>query len=393
MRLFSTVACAFGAALVVAAVAACSSRGTQFNPIAPGAPRGAAARAVSSAHGNLQIPASLQPFVINGMVSTVPKNLSRDLHPSWMRYTDPDASSASKDVLWVTGFGFPAPIGKYYVPNAANRGPRCLTPGLTAVNAIGTDATGHLWVPVGNNGPGTGYAQQYTCKGSQGTNISDPKGQPSDVAFDSKGNLYVGNVINYVPFGSGFLITSGTVKIYASDGSPSGEMTDPSFTAVNPPNFDFFQELYGVAVDSHDNCFVSHADFTGAGEVVEFPGCKPAKHGKILAGPHPWNPSKPAFDSAGNLLIADTSWIGFYRHPFISVYAPPYSGPPTSVIPLFGSSISCPLSTNQKRLYCGNDVNGSVDVYSYPAGKYLYSFNKGLEHGALGVAVAPRTAE
>jgi hypothetical protein len=105
----------------------------------------------------------------------------------------------SADEAWVSPIGYPAPVQRYTLPNSNNGGPNCATPKVIGVNNIGVDPSGNLWVPAFNNGPRTGTVQQYTCTGSVGTPITDLIGQPSDVGFDSKGNIYVGDIVDFYP--------------------------------------------------------------------------------------------------------------------------------------------------------------------------------------------------
>jgi hypothetical protein len=331
----------------------------------------------------------MQRFMNNGLISMVPLDIQRDPHPAWMRLRNTRPNDSS-DIAWVSGFEFPSLIGRFSLPNKNNAPPSCQTPGVDAVNYIGTDSKGNLWVPAGNNGPLTGTVQEYNCNGSYGTVISVPYGQPSDVAVDLNGDVIVGDIADYTPFQGGYYYTSGTANIYTSSGSFIGKLSDPSFFPPHPPGFDNFSRLAGVAVDANNNCYVSHYDRTGAGEVVEFAGCKPADKGKILAGPHPWEPGKPTFDSAGNLIITDITFDQGYRVMYGSVYKPPYDAPAFKTFKTWGLSGSCPLDSAQKNLYCASQFAGSVDVYSYPAGKYQYSFNNGLQQtGATGIAIAP----
>jgi hypothetical protein len=374
----------------------CSGAGPALNPsgASAGAPPAMTTPLEKPVRGTLlrNTPAS----TVRWQFSLVPSPLpSRDPHPSWMRLRQVVDGHTSKDILWVTNFGFPVPINEYSLPNRNNNGPLCETPGAYGVNSMGVDAKGNLWVPsTGSSGtPGQMYVQEYNCSGSFGSSISDVNGQPADVAFDSHGNFYVGNVIDYwwTNLGCCYLV-SGTVNIYNPGGVEIGRLSDPSFFSPHPPGFDLWNSLVGVAVDAHDNCYVSHQDDTGGGEVVEFPACKSAKQGKILAGPHPWEPGKPQFDAAGNLLITDwaTGGFGDYRSWYASVYAPPYNGPPTKTFPMYGQALACPISTDQTLIYCGDFDTGTIDVYSYKTGKYLYSFNNGLQiYGVLGIALTP----
>lgn len=368
------------AAVVCLGITGCSGHESTFAPSVQNAK-------VSAPAGRL--PKMLQRFTRNGLVSLVPLDIQHDAHPSWMRLRN-GRPNASGDIAWVSGFEFPSLIGKYSLPNPDNTGPTCETPGVDAVNAIGTDSKGNLWVPAGNNGPLTGTVQQYNCSGAYGPVISVLYGQPSDVAFDAQGDVIVGDIADYTPFEGSFYLTSGTANIYNASGEFIGKLSDPSFFPPHPPGFDNFSRLAGLAVDSNNNCYVSHDDLTGAGEVVEFAGCKPANKGKVLAGPHPWEPGKPTFDSADNLTITDTTFDQGYREMYASVYKPPYNAPAFKTFKTWGLSASCPLDSAQKNLYCASQYAGSVDVYSYPAGKYEYSFNNGLQQtGATGIAIAP----
>lgn len=329
--------------------------------------------------------------VRNGTVSLVPPNFPLALVPKWARFAARDADHGSKEVLWAAGETSSNPIGEYAVPDKSNNGPICETPDVSGVNNLGIDLKGNLWVPSANNGPVTGFTQEYNCNGGIGSMIPDKSGQPSDVAFDSKGNIYVGNVVDF--YGNGFgnyIPVSGTADVYNSGGTWLGVLSDPTFFAPHVPGYIIWNSLTGIAVDAHDNCYLAHQDNTGGGEVVEFPGCKPARHGKVLGGPHPWNPGKPEFDSADNLIISDFASFGYYSIWYVSIYAPPYDKPALRSFPLYGPAISCPLSLDQARVYCGNFINGTIDVYAYKTGTYLYSFNNGLQtYGVDGLALAP----
>jgi hypothetical protein len=40
-------------------------------------------------------------------------------------------------------------------------------------------------------------------------------------------------------------------------------------------------------------------------------------------------------------------------------------------------------------VYCGDAENGSIDVFKYPGGKYLFSYTAELSASALVTGVAP----
>ncbi len=326
MRFLTPRAYALAGVTLIAIASGCAGRGSQFAPTVQSGGTVATSR----------IPQRLQRFIHNGLVSLVPLGIQRPSQPSAMRLRGARSNDASQ-VAWVSGFEFPSVIGEFNIPNPNNDAPICETPGVSAVNSLGTDPSGNLWVPAGNNGPPTGSTQQFNCSGGVGLSIPDPFGQPDDVAFDSKGDIIVGNIIDYAPIQGGYYLDSGTANIYSSTGALIGNFSDPSFFSPHVPGFDLYNALIGVAVDSHDNCYISHFDNTGGGDVVEFPACKPAKKGKVLAGVHLWAPGKPTFDAADNLIIADYATGDFYQQEHVNVYAPPYDKPPTKTFKQIGA--------------------------------------------------------
>jgi len=54
-----------------------------------------------------------------------------------------------------------------------------------------------------------------------------------------------------------------------------------------------------------------------------------------------------------------------------------------------GEAIWCPLDRPQQHIYCGDAGHGSIDVYAYPGGAYLYSYTADLSASALVTGVAP----
>jgi hypothetical protein len=240
--------------------------------------------------------------------------------------------------------------------NRKNQPPTVCQP-ASSTNGIGVDPEGNLWVPDGRADTTTEYAPH--C-GAAKLTIPDPTGEPAAIGFDSKGNVYIMNLHN----------TSGppTVGIYNSSGVETGTLTDPSFEVP-----------FGVGTDSHDNVYVSNLTSSNVGNIVEFPGG--AMPGTVL-GVSLGLPGSPVFDSKDNLIITD--WLALT----LDVFAPPYDGAPTTS-PIKGSSIWCPLGKSQKRIFCGDADNGSIDVFAYPGGRYLYSYTGGLSGSELVTGVAP----
>jgi hypothetical protein len=284
------------------------------------------------------------------------KAISRHLRPA-----EPDGKG-DKGVVYVGQFSG-TPVQEYPRNDKKNGPALCKLPG-TSVNGIAVDASGNVWVPSGTGG-GQGTTQEYgpNC-GAAGITIVSPNGQPADAAFDSKGNIYILNI-----FGAGG--AAGSIDVYDPQGNQTGNLSDPTFS-----------ELIGVAIDNKDDVFVSNRQTSGTANVVEFAGGKmPATQ---LPGVVLGLPGAPQLDRANNLIITD--WDALT----LNVYAPPYSGSP-AITPMQGLSLWCPLSHNEKRLYCA-DLGGSLDVYSYPKVKYLYSVTNGLSPSGFASGSAPNPA-
>ena len=289
----------------------------------------------------------------NHFVSLVPRNVPIDTHPAWARLENRLRSHGStQDQAWVAPIHFGVSVLRYALPNNTNDPPNCQTPLLYGLNSIGVDFSGNLWIPAYNNGPRTGTAQEFTCGSSVGQPINDYIGQPSDVAFDGKGNVIVGDIVNFLPNQGGWYLDSGTASAYDGTGKYLGSLSDPTFFSPHPPGFDTFNILDAVANDANGNCYVSHVSNSGGGEVVEFPGCKPAKRGNVLKGPHPWSAGKAAFDASGNMIITDFAYAGYYRVWYAAAYAPPYNkGPINTLASMYGPAVSCALASSQTDLY------------------------------------------
>src|ERR1700729_3646606 len=177
----------------------------------------------------------------NGFVSLIPWNRTVDHHPAWMRSARPNLKSHERGGIYITDV-YGDPINLFKVPNHKNVGPVCQTADVYNVNQIAVDGSGNLWVPEGGQSQGAGLVQEVlpNC-GADGMSIEVPNGQPADVAFDSKGNIYVGKIVDYSASGGSL---SGTVGVYTASGTYVGELTDPSFTSLNGTLL-----LTGIAID------------------------------------------------------------------------------------------------------------------------------------------------
>jgi hypothetical protein len=258
-------------------------------------------------------------------------------------------------------------VNGYRTTNKVNGSPVC-TIGISSVQGMASDRLNTLYVATRFTGDRIGVATYGAHCGKVGPTFDDPTGISVDPVVDGN-TLYVTNLINTFE-------QPATIEIYANGAtSPTGELSDPSVV-----------KGIGVAVDSRHNLFWSSTtQFWSGGQVVEFPrGTMP---GVIL------NPTKIGSDSpggvivdgTGNLLLVDQNAKAIYA------YAPPYISPAFSTITLKGTSVYCAMGHYEQRLYCLDYEYGSVDVYAYPAGNYVYSYTKGIDSrlAPIGIAIEP----
>jgi len=337
-----------GAAATLALLAGCGER----NSLAP--PDSALGQAAGAGASRMTATFYRPMVAADGSMSVLPAGfVPHSVRPSWMRNPPPGASAAH---VAVAEFGA---TSVFWFPELDKKNqPPTNCEAASSTNGIRIDHKGNLWVPNGKANTTTEYAPN--CGAALQT-IADPTGEPADVGFDKKGHVYILNLND----------VSGppTVNVYTAAGKQIGTLSDPSFSV-----------LFGVGSDSLGNVFVSNLTSNNVGNVVEFPGGK--MPGTALSGVSLGLPGTPAFDSSNNLVISD--WFRFT----IDVFAPPYNSAPTTST-LKGSSIWCPLDHHEKHILCGDADNGSIDVYAYPGGTYLYSYTSGLSPSALVTGVAP----
>jgi hypothetical protein len=297
------------------------------------------------------------PMAVNGARSVLPEGFTPNrVRPGWMK---PPPGGAAGHIA-VAQFGASSVL--WFLLNDKKNTPPSVCEPATSTNGIAIDRYGNLWVPNGIANTTTEYAPN--C-GSAKLTISDPTGEPADVGFNGKNHVYILNLNN----------KSGppTVEAYdATIGKQTGTLSDASFNV-----------LFGIGTDRLGNVFVSNLTKNNVGIVIEFP--KGKMPGTQLTGVSLGLPGAPTFDKSNNLIISD--WLAYT----IDVFAPPYSGAP-STSTLQGASIWCKLNKKGSHLYCGDADNGAIDVYSYPGNAYQYSYTSGLSPSALVTGVAPYPA-
>ncbi|MBC5827193.1 MAG: hypothetical protein GIW99_05855 [Candidatus Eremiobacteraeota bacterium] len=274
---------------------------------------------------------------------------------------------AGQDVTRVAGGLYvgqinPLFVNEYALPDKKNGPPKCKDSlsGKFAFYGIGVNAQHELYVPVNDGHTILTFAPN--C-GAAGPTLSDPNGQPVDVAFDNtNGTVYVADS------------STGGIDVYENGA------TSPTRTLYNPqcPNGTCGSVNTGVAVDSFGNVFEANYN------IVEYPRGH-QKGSKVL----PLNglggtpiPTGLELDLKGNLLVMDNNSI--------LIYTPPFKGYPKNMIPVNTGAYYGKLDAANSNLYVSEDGQhgGVVSVFAYPLGKYEYSISNG-QTAVYGVAVDP----
>jgi hypothetical protein len=289
-----------------------------------------------------------------------------------LNFLDP---AVVKPQMYVSQYGQAASLeGKvndYGPTNQKNLKPLCVIGDLNEVNGIEVDSANELWIPlITLAGVGEVLSRSPHC-GKAGVTLQDPNGEPADIAWAPNGTTYVSDIVST---GS----NAGDISVYPKGAtSPTSKLTNNSvFVSI------------GVSVDSKGNVYQSYfTSLSGAsGGVIEFPGGKmPAKPLKTVSATVTV-PGTPTLDKSGNMIITDQSTDTLY------IYAPPYTKAPKSFA-LEGQSVQCSLNKAETDIACADAANNAIDVYAYPAGTYMYSFNKGLNSSLTTIGVAQDPAE
>jgi hypothetical protein len=286
---------------------------------------------------------------------------------SGLRIVDPDTI---KPQISVGQYGTTSGPGQVndYAAGTPRKPPFCQIENLLGVNAIETDASGNLWVPQVAGGTTNEVISYAPNCGKVGTTLSDPNGQPGDIAFATNGTRYVSDIL-----GNGSV--AGDIGVYLKG------KTAPSSKLVNK---NVFFSL-GVALDSKGNVYESFIDSAGTGGgVIEFVAGKGA--GKVLAGIKIAEPGTLIIDKHDNLLTTDQNANT------LDTYAPPYTKAPATFA-LKGQSIQCALNAAGTNIACADRANNTVDLYKYPTGTYSLSFNAKLSPTATTIGIAQDPGE
>jgi hypothetical protein len=334
MRFPSPILTALSAAAVAALVAGCSNSAV--------APSGK-----SSGLGSIH-QTGVRHYAV---ISAIPKGFV-PVRPSHSNFVAPNTTGNGE--VYVSSF-LATTINAYKIPDSGNHAPKCTDSPINSPNGINMGPNRTLWDPDGGTRTIIPFAKN--C-GGEGTPIASfNSNQPSDVAFNTAGTMYVANT------------TGGGADVYVG-GVYSTSLTNAAFNGL---------DCFGVAVDKAGDVFVS----SNSNVVVEFVGG--AEPGVVLTSSGMTGTSAPlgmAFDKHQNLILIDIN-------NGILVYAPPYTQAPSKTQAAHGSSAYGHLDKTNEFLYVSDFAVGSVDVYSYPGLHYKYSITNGLVQGNIveGVAV------
>jgi len=234
-----------------------------------------------------------------------------------------------------------------------------ITSGISGPYGAATDESGNLYVANSNNTltvypPGsTSPSVTYT----QGLSL------PIGVVVHGDGRVYVGNLdgLNVVEYPKGSTTPDRTISFSSLEG--------------NSP--------FGLALDSSGNLFVAALGFPNA-QAYEVPrkSSTPQDLGintiVVMHG--------IAIDRAGNVLIANQGGAS------VEIFPPGSTSPSMTITDGLEQPLLIALNNKQSRLYVGDagiTGNGTVRVYSYPAGLLIDTITFPRFAVPFGVALSP----
>jgi hypothetical protein len=230
-----------------------------------------------------------------------------------------------------------------------------ITDGIVSPSGSFVDRHGDLFVANNGNFTVTMYPRGNTNWTLRYTGFA----YPNNVTVSRQGMVYIADF-------------TGDKVVEFPKGSTRSKLTIP---IGYPP--------HGVALDSHDNLYVSYntgAHGEGPGAVNEYaPG---STSGTNLNLPIGWA-AGDVIDGSGNLLVADQSNSAVY------VFPPGSTTPSQTITQSLSDPVNLAFDASFKHLYVEDAVVDGVLVYNYPSGKYVTTLNNGAT-SISGVAVYPQ---
>jgi hypothetical protein len=250
-----------------------------------------------------------------------------------------------------------------YKENGSNQSPiGQLTSGLTSPQGVVVDKSHQLWVANTNAFNVVAFKRGATTPFAT---LSDPGYYPIAVAVDSNGTVYAANA-------QGTSGQTGNVTYWKQgSSSPSGTLT-----------YSTFQLVLGIGVDASNNVYVTFIPKSGPPEVAEFPAG--SQNGEVLSLSDT-TISDITFDKSADLVMEDGSGG-------LGVWAPPYSGPPSRTLNIFGNEPTLNRTQSEVWIAYANFSHPMIEGYSYSDGTLLDTITTGWvpQHAVpYGVAVDP----
>jgi DNA-binding beta-propeller fold protein YncE len=232
-----------------------------------------------------------------------------------------------------------------------------ITAGINGPFGVTLDDEGNLYVANRAGGNVTEYAPRVS---QPSFTYSTGMTQPLSVAVDRQGDLYEGDRPIYTD--------SDVVNEYAQNSN-----TVVHSCAVS--------SLYGVAVDSAGDVFVTFNSKSQGGRVEEFKGGLAGCPG-IELGVHVYSAGGIALDNKANLIIADG--VGEK----VVVSKPPYAKVNRSLGLHFGTPLFVSIDKANKRVYVSDETNYWQYLYvlDYATGKKIRRLGAG--HGGIAIPMA-----
>jgi len=235
---------------------------------------------------------------------------------------------------------------------------------------VAVDSSGNIYISDTEND----VVEKVTPGGTLSI-IASNLNRPNGVAVDSSGNVYIADTYNNLVKK---VTSSGALTVVAGNGTPNKPTPGP---ATQSP----LKAPEGVAIDSSGNLYIADTfnnvveKVTPSGMLSIFAGTGIGEHPSAGAFPPSagvsattsplFHPENLAFDSAGNLYIADASNDLVERVTALGILsviagrgspgaAPTYNGPPLSSHLNFPDGVAVDSSGV---VYIADEVNGTID--------------------------------